>query len=56
MTKLLVSVRNVAEAELAIGAGVDLIDVSSGGTAVNAEIPTGPGYQTRFAEKVRKEA
>ncbi len=28
--------------------GVDLIDVSSGGTAVNAEIPTGPGYQTRF--------
>lgn len=36
--------------------GVDLIDVSSGGTAVNAEIPTGPGYQTRFAERVRKES
>jgi 2,4-dienoyl-CoA reductase-like NADH-dependent reductase (Old Yellow Enzyme family) len=35
---------------------VDLIDVSSGGTAANAEIPTGPGYQTRFAERVRKEA
>jgi 2,4-dienoyl-CoA reductase-like NADH-dependent reductase (Old Yellow Enzyme family) len=28
--------------------GVDLIDVSSGGTSVNAEIPTGPGYQTRL--------
>lgn len=36
--------------------GVDLIDVSSGGTSANAEIPTGPGYQTRFAERVRKEA
>ena len=38
------------------GLGVDLIDVSSGGTSVNAEIPTGPGYQTRFAERVRKES
>lgn len=27
------------------------IDVSSGGTAANAEIPVGPGYQTRFAER-----
>jgi 2,4-dienoyl-CoA reductase-like NADH-dependent reductase (Old Yellow Enzyme family) len=36
--------------------GVDLIDVSSGGTAANAEIPSGPGYQTEFAERVRKEA
>ena len=36
--------------------GVDLVDVSSGGTAANAEIPVGPGYQTRFAERVRKEA
>lgn len=35
---------------------VDLIDVSSGGTSVNAEIPVGPGYQTQFAERVRKEA
>ena len=38
------------------GLGVDLIDVSSGGTSMNAEIPTGPGYQTRFAERVRKES
>ncbi len=36
--------------------GVDLIDVSSGGTSANAEIPVGPGYQTRFAERVRKES
>lgn len=36
--------------------GVDLIDVSSGGTASKAEIPTGPGYQTQFAERVRKES
>ncbi|MFC3606459.1 NADH:flavin oxidoreductase/NADH oxidase [Stutzerimonas tarimensis] len=35
---------------------VDLIDVSSGGTAATAEIPLGPGYQTRFAERVRRDA
>ena len=34
--------------------GVDLIDVSSGGTSANVEIPVGPGYQTRFAESIRK--
>jgi 2,4-dienoyl-CoA reductase-like NADH-dependent reductase (Old Yellow Enzyme family) len=36
--------------------GADLVDVSSGGTAASAEIPVGPGYQTRFAERVRKES
>ena len=36
--------------------GVDLIDVSSGGTAAGARVPVGPGYQTRFAERVRQEA
>ncbi|WP_268799862.1 NADH:flavin oxidoreductase/NADH oxidase [Pseudomonas huanghezhanensis] len=36
--------------------GVDLIDVSSGGSAAKAEIPVGPGYQTRFAERVKQEA
>ena len=36
--------------------GVDLIDVSSGGTAANADIPVGPGYQTHFAEQVRRQA
>ena len=36
--------------------GVDLIDCSSGGTVPRAEIPVGPGYQTAFAEQIRREA
>ena len=36
--------------------GVDLIDCSSGGNSATARIPMGPGYQVRFAEKVRAEA
>lgn len=35
--------------------GVDLIDVSTGGN-VRADIPTGPGYQVRFAAEVRAQA
>jgi 2,4-dienoyl-CoA reductase-like NADH-dependent reductase (Old Yellow Enzyme family) len=38
------------------GAGVDLIDVSSGGTVPGVNIPFGPGYQTKFAEAIRREA
>ena len=38
------------------GLGVDLIDCSSGGTDANATIPVGPGYQTTFAERIRREA
>jgi 2,4-dienoyl-CoA reductase-like NADH-dependent reductase (Old Yellow Enzyme family) len=34
--------------------GVDLIDVSSGGTVPAVKIPFGPGYQTGFAEAIRK--
>jgi 2,4-dienoyl-CoA reductase-like NADH-dependent reductase (Old Yellow Enzyme family) len=37
-------------------AGVDLIDCSSGGNVSRAEIPLGPGYQTPFAERIRREA
>jgi len=37
-------------------AGGGPIDVSSGGTAASAKMPVGPGYQTRFAERVRQEA
>lgn len=33
--------------------GVDLIDVSSGGTSTKARMPVGPGYQTIFAERVK---
>ena len=36
--------------------GVDLIDVSSGGAVPGVKIPVGPGYQTGFAEAIRKEA
>ncbi|WP_069812190.1 NADH:flavin oxidoreductase/NADH oxidase [Streptomyces sp. TP-A0874] len=35
--------------------GVDLLDVSSGGNAPRVRIPTGPGYQVPFAERVRSE-
>jgi 2,4-dienoyl-CoA reductase-like NADH-dependent reductase (Old Yellow Enzyme family) len=35
--------------------GVDLIDTSSGGMVPAASIPIGPGYQTEFAERVRRE-
>jgi 2,4-dienoyl-CoA reductase-like NADH-dependent reductase (Old Yellow Enzyme family) len=35
--------------------GVDLLDVSSGGNVATAQIPVGPGYQTAFAERIRKE-
>src|SRR5262245_39779044 len=36
--------------------GVDLIDCSSGGTVPHAKIPAGPGYQTPFAQRIRREA
>src|SRR5438105_4439122 len=36
--------------------GVDLIDCSSGGNAPHAKVPVGPGYQTLFAERIRREA
>jgi len=36
--------------------GVDLIDCSSGGLAVDAKIPADPGYQVPFAERIRREA
>lgn len=35
--------------------GVDLIDCSSGGTSPHAALPLGAGYQTRFAEQIRRE-
>jgi 2,4-dienoyl-CoA reductase-like NADH-dependent reductase (Old Yellow Enzyme family) len=35
--------------------GADLIDCSSGGNVPHATIPVGPGYQTQFAEQIRRE-
>ena len=36
--------------------GVDLVDVSSGGLDPRAQVPAGPGYQSGFAERIRREA
>jgi 2,4-dienoyl-CoA reductase-like NADH-dependent reductase (Old Yellow Enzyme family) len=36
--------------------GVDLVDCSSGGNVASAKVPLGPGYQPKFAERVRQEA
>ena len=36
--------------------GADLVDCSSAGIAPGEKIPVGPGYQTAFAERVRREA
>jgi 2,4-dienoyl-CoA reductase-like NADH-dependent reductase (Old Yellow Enzyme family) len=36
--------------------GVDFIDASSGGNVATAKIPVGPGYQTVFAERIRRDA
>jgi len=36
--------------------GVDLIDCSSGGLVPGVKVPVGPGYQTPFAERIRREA
>jgi 2,4-dienoyl-CoA reductase-like NADH-dependent reductase (Old Yellow Enzyme family) len=37
------------------GAGVDLVDASSGGLVPNVKIPLGPGYQVPYAETIRRE-
>ena len=36
--------------------GVDLVDCSSGGLVPGVKIAVGPGYQTPFAERIRREA
>lgn len=36
--------------------GVDLVDVSSGGTSLAARIPVGPGFQSEFAARIRRQA
>jgi 2,4-dienoyl-CoA reductase-like NADH-dependent reductase (Old Yellow Enzyme family) len=38
------------------GAGVDLVDCSSGGAVPHVKIVVEPGYQVPFAERIRKEA
>jgi len=47
---------SVALAKIAKVRGVDLIDVSSGGTSSGAPVPVGPGYQVPFADQIRNQA
>jgi 2,4-dienoyl-CoA reductase-like NADH-dependent reductase (Old Yellow Enzyme family) len=48
--------QSVELAKILKGHGVDLMDVSSGGLVPKVLVPVGPGYQTPFAERIRREA
>lgn len=48
--------QSIELARILRGEGVDLIDCSSGGNVADARVPVGPGYQTRFSERIREEA
>ncbi len=48
--------QSVELARLLKGEGVDLFDCSSGGNTTGVKVPLGPGYQTPFAERIRREA
>ncbi len=47
--------QSVALSRLLKDLGVDLVDVSSGGLVPSARIPAGPGFQTEFAARIRRE-
>ena len=46
---------SVRMASAAAEHGVDLVDVSSGGAVAYQQIPVGPGYQTGFSARIRRE-
>jgi 2,4-dienoyl-CoA reductase-like NADH-dependent reductase (Old Yellow Enzyme family) len=48
--------QSVALAKVLREHSVDLVDVSSGGMTPHAVMPIGPGYQTGFSERIRREA
>lgn len=48
--------QSVALSKVLKGHSVDMMDVSSGGMVPHAVMPVGPGYQTPFAERIRREA
>ena len=48
--------QSIALARMLAARGVDLVDVSSGGTVPDARIPLQPGYQVPFACRIRREA
>jgi len=47
---------SIALSEILKTHGVDVIDCSSGGAVRHQKIEIGPGYQVRFAERIRKES
>jgi 2,4-dienoyl-CoA reductase-like NADH-dependent reductase (Old Yellow Enzyme family) len=47
--------QSVALAALLRDVGVDLVDCSSGGNVAQVKIPTGAGYQTAFAARIRRD-
>ena len=48
--------QSIELARVLVPRGVDLVDCSSGGNVPGAAIPLGPGYQVKFAERIRREA
>ncbi|WP_205503741.1 NADPH dehydrogenase NamA [Rufibacter psychrotolerans] len=46
---------SVALARLLKEKGIDVIDTSTGGNVPKVRIPIAPGYQVRFAEKIKRE-
>jgi len=48
--------QSVALARTLAAHGVDVIDVSSGGTSPAQRVPLAPGYQVPFAERIRRES
>ncbi len=46
--------QSIELARLLATAGVDLVDCSSGGNVSGVRIPLGPGYQTTFADEIRR--
>ena len=48
--------QSVELARLLKARGVNLLDASSGGNIAGAKIPVGPGYQTAFSERIRRES
>ncbi len=48
--------QSIALCKILKSLGVDLIDCSSGGIIPGIHIPVKPGYQTQFADRIRREA
>ena len=48
--------QSIALARVLREEGVDVIDCSSGGNVPHVHVPAGPGYQTSFAERIRRDA